>query len=189
MLALLLGFLFPLPETATNYTFSGYRWVPADAPVDIDACEGTGEVIRGIARSSTVAYGTGFHIRGAKSATRVRVRFTFADSNWQPVRVREENITGVFTPGTTVLRTHRYGGDFRVHDVYPHAGVVLCAPIAVDFSDGSHWSWAPPPAPYTAPGSAGRAESSTIPAPIESTPQPEQTAAPTPKATATVDYN
>jgi hypothetical protein len=192
MLNLLLSFLIPIPipETEMGYTYSAYNWAPANAPLQLSACESSAEIMRGISRNSTIRYGTGFTVKGQRTATDIRMRFTLVGDNWQPLSTQEYDIAGTFTPGTLIMRTRRYGGNFTQHDVIHGAKAVLCSPVSVTFTDGSKWSWTPPTAPY--PQAAAQPTPVIVPEPTPSpkptlTPAPHATTTPAPKTSAPVD--
>lgn len=140
MLDTLLAFLLPIPEFATSLEYSAYTRVAAQAPIKIDACEASLQKVRGVIAHTTLAYGAAFTILGDKPARRVRLRFDFDDTAWHPIGTSEAEVSGTFSPGIKISRTHRYGGDFKEKNrVFKNAAAVVCVPEEVEFADGSVW--------------------------------------------------
>jgi hypothetical protein len=167
MLGLILSFfLLPIPQYATNQAFSGYTQVPHEAPIRIDACEASQEKNRGVVANSTVEYGSAFTILGAKTAKRVRIRYSFDDRTWQPLHTVETTQDGTFTPGSKISRTRRTGGAYHDRGVFKDVVAVVCSPIEIDYTDGSIWHDSSPlsvPSPAVTAPSSARPSASAVP--------------------------
>jgi len=140
MLDVLFSFLLlPIPEYGTSLDYSGYPRTPAQAPIRIDACEASDQQERGLVARTRLKYGAAFTIVGSKPARRVRLRFTFVDKAWHPLSTSDVEVTGVFSPGSTISRTHRNGGNFTEKRTIKGTAAVVCSPDEIEFTDGTIW--------------------------------------------------